>query len=201
MFKMVALDRRELERISKIFREENPKDWQALQEHFVSHWPAGHPGSAHNEHEYQYQNNGDMPPEEPWDEYWVSDRTVKILWEFFTSFSGEKTLENFVSYACTREPYACAEFMNMECTNSRWGVKRASRRKIPKDVKKEIVSKIPNRQKGKKLPKLDWYKIGRLYYACERGGNEVWHMNMNMARRTRCFVLNNAVYTVEIHYE
>ena len=198
MFKMVALDQRELKRLSKIFLEENPKSWKELREHFVSHWPAGHPGSAHNEHEYQYQNNGDMPPEVPWDEDWVSDRTLELVWGFFTSFKGEKNVRNFVAYACAREPYACAEFMNMTC-NAKWGVTRASRRKIPKAVKKKIVSQIPDRIRGKKVLKLDWYRIDRLYFAAERGGNEVWHANM--AKREKCFVLKDAVYTVEIHYE
>ena len=190
MFKIVNLDEAEMARMSRIFLEEKPKSWQELREHYVSHWPAGHPGSAHNDHEYMYENNGDMPPDVPW------DNVVKCIFEFFTVFNGEKNMSNFVAYVSKNAHPTCFyEFCN--CDVKLFNLRRASRRLIPKAKKAACVKSRPVRHRGKKL---DWYRIGGLIYCMEQGDTEVFTGNEKETSRFFKVSYRSDTYIISVRY-
>ena len=136
MKRMISLDHQEFLRECDLFDRNTFKSWEVLKEHFQTKWPAGSPGSAHTEHEYTYENNGDYPPDEPWVEYWVNNHTMQVIFNYFTTHK----YWNFFEYIAWMGKYGCLyEYGNV--TELREEIKRASRKRIPKNTKKVLREK------------------------------------------------------------
>ena len=134
MSKMLDLDYSEFRRECELFDKNTFEKWEDLEEHFCTKWPAGSAGSAHNELEYMYENNGDYPPDEPWIEYWVGSGTLKAIYNYFTTHKYWCFLE-YIDWVVKYGDFY--EFRNVNEYTMK--IRRASKRLVPKETKKELL--------------------------------------------------------------
>lgn len=141
MSKIVRFDKSEINReYSLVVLDKSITRWQDLRTYYQSQLEAYDPGSAGNVLEYMYENGGDYPPTEPWNEYWLSDGILKAMWNYFKKTSDNNDIFKYIRYLGV----SIHEFSNVFNLNSRdtsicykW-LEAASRKRVPKDVKKKL---------------------------------------------------------------
>lgn len=141
MSAIVSLDKFEYKRECEIFSNPTLKSWKDLNQFFESKWPANDPGSVGSIRDYEYENNGDYPPTEPWVEPWVSDSTLRGIWKIFK----EGSVKNFFEYVYKMSNekgislynFSNAQHLGNIHTSSMYvDFKKASRKQVPKAFKK-----------------------------------------------------------------
>lgn len=171
MSKIVRLDKTEIEReYSLVVLDKSITRWQDLRTYYQSQRGANDPGSAGNVREYMYENGGDYPPTEPWIEYWLSDWTLKEMWNYFTKTSNNNDIFEYIRYlgVCIHEFSNVFNLHNLNTSSCYKWFEAASRKLVPKDVKKEL-SKL-----------LSEYKFrGKMRYYFNHHGYAVMHPKFN----------------------
>lgn len=143
MYRIMYLTESEFDRLMSLYFESDVelKGWKDLRPYYVSHWGAGNPGSIKSIGDYLYENNGEYPPDEPWDEDWVSNDTLKAFRDYFISFGKKYDVYEFIAYMLKKQGNLY-EFANRWQSNICYN-KGASRKKIPNKSKKKLLSVIP----------------------------------------------------------
>lgn len=164
-----SLNTRMFDKVLEIFTSEptiSMDDFHS--KHFVMHWPAGSPGFAGCAGDYSYYNNGDEVPSEPWDEDIVDYSSLQYVYEYFVN--GIVTdIWGFIDWML----YTAGEYrhiwaysnvhrqdaydLNALYRRKYW--KKASRKKVPKRVKRKFVHWFGN----KTLREYYWYDDGLMY--------------------------------------
>lgn len=159
MYKKVDLNEAELNRLKQIIQYQKPRNWQELRPYYVTIWPVGSSGYALRENECLDQNNDERSSEEGCEELWLSDGMLALFWSYMIRSRKSAEFYDFLGFLISKGAYLW-EFRNYwEYTYYDYEFRRASSKKVPKNVKSKLARLIGSQKN------LEFYFSGDHYYA------------------------------------
>ena len=159
MYRKVDLNEVELERLKQIFACQRPRSWQELRQYYLSQVDFHNVEAPQGYEGYPQFSGDDELLKYISVEYWLSDHTLSLFWSYMLRKGKRAEFYGFLSYLLSRGAYIW-EFRNYwEATYQDYDFKRASVKKVPKNVKKQL-SELVGCNKN-----LKYFFSGGNYYA------------------------------------